>query len=54
MVQRDYEEQPEASDLGAAVQLDTAETLVGPADGNDAIDAGYSPPDGPTRSTTTR
>jgi len=47
MVQRDYEEQPEASDLGAAVQLDTAETLVGPVDGNDAIDAGYSPPDRP-------
>jgi uncharacterized protein DUF5709 len=47
MVQRDYEEQPEAPDLGAAVQLDTAETLVGPVDGNDAIDAGYSPPDRP-------
>jgi Family of unknown function (DUF5709) len=47
MAQRDYEEQPEAPDLGAAVQLETAETLVGPVDGNDAIDAGYSPPDRP-------
>ena len=47
MAQRDYEEQPEAPDLGAAVQLETAESLVGPADGNDAVDAGYSPPDRP-------
>jgi hypothetical protein len=47
MAQRDYEEQPEAPDLGAAVQLETAESLVGPVDGNDAIDAGYSPPDRP-------
>jgi hypothetical protein len=47
MAQRDYEEQPEAPDLGATVQLETAESLVGPADGNDAIDAGYSPPDRP-------
>jgi len=29
MAQRDYEEQPEAPDLGAAVQLETAESLVG-------------------------
>jgi hypothetical protein len=47
MAQRDYEEQPEAPDLGATVQLETAESLVGPADGNDALDAGYSPPDRP-------
>jgi hypothetical protein len=47
MAQRDYEEQPEAPDLGATVQLETAESLVGPVDGNDAIDAGYSPPDRP-------
>lgn len=47
MAQRDYEEQPEAPDLGATVQLETAESLVGPADGNDAIDAGYAPPDRP-------
>ena len=47
MAQRDYEEQPEAPDLGATVQLETAESLVGPVDGNDAVDAGYSPPDRP-------
>ena len=47
MAQRDYEEQPEAPDLGATVQLETAESLVGPADGSDAVDAGYSPPDRP-------
>jgi hypothetical protein len=46
MAQRDYEEQPEAPDLGAAIQLDTAETLAGPPD-VDALDAGYSPPDRP-------
>ena len=46
MAQRDYEEQPEAPDLGAAVQLDSAETLVAPPE-RDALDAGYSPPDRP-------
>jgi hypothetical protein len=46
MAQRDYEEQPEAPDLGAALQLDSAETLVGPP-GRDPLDAGYSPPDRP-------
>ena len=46
MAQRDYEEQPEAPDLGAAIQLDTADTLAGPV-GADALDAGYSPPDRP-------
>ena len=47
MAQRDYEEQPEAPDLGAAIQLDTADTLAGPAGDVDALDAGYSPPDRP-------
>jgi Family of unknown function (DUF5709) len=46
MAQRDYEVQPEAPDLGATVQLETAESLVGPPD-TDAVDAGYSPPDRP-------
>jgi hypothetical protein len=46
MVQRDYEEQPEAPDLADAVQDDTAETLVGPP-GADPLDAGYIPPDRP-------
>jgi hypothetical protein len=46
MAQRDYEEQPEAPDLGAAIQLDSAETLVAPPE-RDALDAGYSPPDRP-------
>jgi hypothetical protein len=48
MAQRDYELQPEAPDLGEAIQLDTSETLVGPAgDDVDPLDAGYSPPDRP-------
>ena len=47
MAQRDYEDQPEAPDLGAAVQLDTADTLVGPPGDVDALDAGYVPPDRP-------
>jgi hypothetical protein len=46
MAQRDYEDQPEAPDLGSAIQLDTAESLAGPPDA-DALDAGYSPPDRP-------
>ena len=46
MAQRDYEDQPQAPDLGAAVQLETAESLTGPPDA-DALDAGYSPPDRP-------
>ena len=37
MAQRDYEVQPEAPDLGATVQLETAESLVGPPD-TDAIE----------------
>src|SRR3954454_14423161 len=48
MAQRDYEEQPEAPDLGTAVQLETSESLVGPpGDDVDPLDAGYSPPDRP-------
>lgn len=46
MRQRDYEDQPEAPDLGEVVQEDTAETLVGPPD-SDVLDAGYVPPDRP-------
>jgi hypothetical protein len=46
MAQRDYEEQPEAPDLGASVQLESEQHLAGPAD-RDALDAGYSPPDRP-------
>ena len=46
MVQRDYEEQPEAADIADAVQDDTGETLVGPP-GADPLDAGYIPPDRP-------
>jgi hypothetical protein len=47
MSQHDYEKQPEAPDLGAAVQLDTSETLEGPIGDVDGLDAGYSPPDRP-------
>jgi hypothetical protein len=46
MSRRDYEELPEAPDLGEAVQEDTGETLVGPPD-SDPLDAGYVPPDRP-------
>ena len=38
--------QSDAPDLGASVQLDNAETLDGPVNG-DALDAGYVPPDRP-------
>ena len=41
------DDQSSAPDLGAAVQLDNAETLDGPAGGPDALDAGYVPPDRP-------
>jgi hypothetical protein len=47
MAQRDYEEQPEAPDLGASVQLETAQDLVGPPSGGQPLDAGYVPPDRP-------
>ncbi len=46
MAEREYEEQPEAPDLGASAQLETSESLVGPP-GKDALDAGYVPPDRP-------
>jgi uncharacterized protein DUF5709 len=47
MAQRDYEEQPEAPDLGASVQLETSQDLVGPPSGAQPLDAGYVPPDRP-------
>jgi hypothetical protein len=47
MAHRDHDEQPQAADLGAAVQLDNAETLEGPPGAGDALDAGYVPPDRP-------
>jgi hypothetical protein len=47
MAQRDYEEQPEAPDLGASVQLENDEYLGGPPGDRDALDAGYVPPDRP-------
>lgn len=46
MAQHDYEQQPEAPDIAAVVQEDTAETLIGPP-GADPLDAGYIPPDRP-------
>lgn len=42
----EYEEQPQAPDLGATVQLETAESLVAPV-GRDGLDAGYVPADWP-------
>lgn len=42
----EYEEQPQAPDLGYAVQLETAMTLVSPPC-RDALDAGYVPADWP-------
>jgi hypothetical protein len=44
--QRDFEDQPEAPDLGEFAQEDTAETLAEPP-GADPLDAGYIPPDRP-------
>ncbi len=44
--QQDYEPQPEAPDLGASVQLETAESLVAPP-GGEPLDSGYVPPDRP-------
>lgn len=46
MAQREYEDQPQAPDLGEMVQEDNAETLVGPST-SDPLDAGYVPPDRP-------
>lgn len=47
MAQREDENQPEAPDLGASVQLENDEMLEGPAGDLDALDAGYVPPDRP-------
>jgi hypothetical protein len=47
MAQRDYEEQPEAPDLGASVQLESDEQLMAPPGDHDALDAGYVPADRP-------
>lgn len=46
MSQREYEDQPEAPDLGQFIQEDSAATLTGPPDA-DALDSGYVPPDRP-------
>ncbi|MDQ3887392.1 MAG: DUF5709 domain-containing protein [Actinomycetota bacterium] len=46
MAENEYEKQPEAPDLGASVQLESAESLVGPPN-EEALDAGYIPPDRP-------
>lgn len=46
MTQREYEDQPEAPDLGEYIQQDSAETLTGPPN-SEALDAGYVPPDRP-------
>ncbi len=46
MAGSEYEEQPEAPDIGASVQLESAESLVGPPN-EEALDAGYIPPDRP-------
>jgi hypothetical protein len=43
---RGPESQPEDTDLGDAIQLDTAETLIGDPN-SDPLDAGYIPPDRP-------
>ena len=44
--QHDYEPLPESPDTGAAVQLETSESLLSPP-GQDGLDAGYVPPDRP-------
>lgn len=46
MAEEEYEKQPEAPDIGASVQLESAESLVGPPN-EDPLDAGYIPPDRP-------
>jgi hypothetical protein len=45
--QRDYEEQPEAPDLGASIQLESSQHLAAPPGDRDGMDAGYVPPDRP-------
>jgi Family of unknown function (DUF5709) len=47
MAQRDYEEQPEAPDLGASVQLESDQHLAAPPGDRDGLDAGYAPADRP-------
>lgn len=42
----DYDDQSDAPDLGASVQLENSETMEGPP-GADPLDAGYVPPDRP-------
>jgi hypothetical protein len=46
MARQDDEHQPQAPDLGASVQLETAESLEDTVD-SDPLDAGYVPPDRP-------
>jgi len=46
VAESEYETQPEAPDIGASVQLESAESLVGPPN-EEALDAGYIPPDRP-------
>jgi hypothetical protein len=46
MAPRDHQNQSQAADLGASVQLEGGETLEDLDDG-DALDAGYVPPDRP-------
>jgi hypothetical protein len=47
MAQRDYEEQPEAPDLGASIQLESSQHLAAPPGDRDGMEAGYVPPDRP-------
>jgi hypothetical protein len=47
MAQRDYEEQPEHSDLGASVQLESSQHLGAPPADRDGLDAGYVAADRP-------
>jgi Family of unknown function (DUF5709) len=47
MAQRDYEEQPEAPDLGASVQLESDQHLAAPPGDRNGLDAGYVPADRP-------
>jgi hypothetical protein len=47
MAQHDDQDQPDAPDLGASVQLESSETLESTAGDVDGLDAGYVPPDRP-------
>lgn len=44
---RDDEDQPDAPDLGASVQLDASQTMESTVGDVDGLDAGYVPPDRP-------